>query len=259
MTHPLIKNPHLNGDPFKFFGGTIGVLLVHGLKATPAEMRPLGEFLYGKGFTVFGPLLPGHNTSPGDVNNYTWKSWVVSVEAAYAELARQCESIFIGGESLGALLAIYLAPYHPEIVGILAYAPALKLKMRKIDTFLLYLLAPFIPYLPEKDSGDDLPWRGYQAIPLKGVIELLKLQHQVTPCLEHIRRPILIIQGKLDARVPPDVPEIIHDHVSSVLKEVHWMEKSTHCVVLDKESDSVQEITYRFITKSLGYTNEQPV
>ncbi|MCJ7702352.1 MAG: hypothetical protein MUO62_12275 [Anaerolineales bacterium] len=52
QTHPLIKNPHLDGNPFTFLGGRVGILLIHGFKATPAEMRPLAEFLHAKGFTV---------------------------------------------------------------------------------------------------------------------------------------------------------------------------------------------------------------
>ena len=38
--------------------------------------------------------------------------------------------MIIGGESMGALLALYLASEHPEAAAILAYAPALKLKLR---------------------------------------------------------------------------------------------------------------------------------
>jgi carboxylesterase len=252
MTHPLIKNPHLDGDPFFLEGGPVGVLLVHGFTATPVEMRPLGDFLHKKGFTVSGPLLPGHNTAPEDINKFTWKDWVAHTENAYWNLNRNCEQVFIGGESMGGLLAIYLATYHPEIVGILTYAPALRLIARKRDVIKLYLLAPFIPYIKRNDADDNLPWRGYLATPLRGVIQLLKLQRRTISRLESIRRPILIIQGCLDARIPSEVPGIIFNRVSSVLKEIHWMQNSTHCVVIDKEMESVKEITLRFIEKALG-------
>ncbi len=259
MVHPLIKNPHIDGDPFTLEGGPIGILLIHGLKATPAEVRLLGEFLHTKGFTVSGPLLPGHNTSPEDANNYSWKAWLASIETTYWNLQKKCETIFLGGESLGALIAIYLASYHPEIAGILAYGPALKLILKKTDILKLYSLSPFIPYIKEKDRGDDLPWRGYQAIPLKSVIQLLKLQRETLPRLKFIRRPILLVQGRFDARIPPDVPDIIYDKVNSVKKEIHWMDNSSHCVILDRERDSVQEITLKFIKKTLGYTHGKSI
>ena len=254
MVHPLIKNPHLNGDTFIMKGGPIGILLVHGFKATTAEMRPLGEFLHSRGYTVSSPLLPGHNTSPEDANRYTWKDWIAAVDRAYSELAVNCEHTIIGGESMGALLILYLATYHPEISGILAYAPALEIITSKAARLGVYLFAPFLPYIKEKDSNDDLPWRGYQAIPLKGVIQLLKLQKETKPRLDLIRRPILIIQGRRDARIPPEVPQMLYDKVSSVHKEIHWMENSSHCVVIDIEKEQVQSITDRFIQKSLGYS-----
>ena len=42
----------------------IGVLLVHGFTGAPPSMRPWGEFLLSKGYTVRVPLLPGHGTKP---------------------------------------------------------------------------------------------------------------------------------------------------------------------------------------------------
>ena len=37
-----------------------GVLLVHGLTGAPAEMKFVGKQLHKRGFTVYGPTLPGH-------------------------------------------------------------------------------------------------------------------------------------------------------------------------------------------------------
>jgi carboxylesterase len=250
--HPLIKNPHLDGDPFYLRGNRVGVLLVHGFTASTAEMRPLAEYLHTQGYTVCGPLLPGHNTFPENINNYRWEDWVATVEEAYKELAKDCKQIFIGGESTGGVLALYLATYHPEISGILTYAPALKLNLRAVDLILLYLLAPFVPYLRTEDSDDGLAWRGYQARPLKGVIQLLQLQRKTIIKLPTIDKPVLIVQGRLDTTVHPDVPQMISDSVNSAIIETHWMEKSTHCVALDQELDQVKIITSDFIEKVLS-------
>jgi carboxylesterase len=114
------------------------------------------------------------------------------------------------------------------------------------------LAAPFIPYVPRDDEDDDgLPWKGYTVKPLKGVIQLLQLQKQVLPRLGQIRRPVLIVQGRLDTTVYSSVPQTIYNSVQSVVKEIHWMEKSGHCVVIDCEFDQVVEITLRFIKKVL--------
>ena len=249
-SQPLIKNPHLEGGPFFWKGSRTGILLIHGFTATTAEVRPLGQALHESGYTVSGPVLPGHNTSPKDINHFTWRDWVATAEQAYQELDLDCDRIFVGGESTGGLLALYLAAQHPDISGVLAYAPALRLAIRSIDQFKLRLLAPFIPYLPKQGKDDDLPWKGYTVNPLKGVLQLLQLQKQVAALLPKIRCPLLIIQGRLDATVDPQVPEIINQGVASSMKEIYWMPNSNHCVALDVELTQVISLTLNFLAKN---------
>ena len=245
----LMKNAHLEGDPFFWEAGRTGILLIHGFTATTAEVRPLAKALHAQGYTVSGPVLPGHNTYPEDINRFTWRDWVEQVEQAYQALHQRTDEVIVGGESTGGLLGLYLATKHPEILGVLAYAPALKLLISPMDQMKLRLIAPFKPYLPKNDADDDLPWKGYTVNPLKGVVQLLKLQAQVQPQLHRIRRPVLVVQGSLDSTVDPQVPQMIMDGISSNLKEVHWLEKSGHCVALDQELDQVIEITLRFLDK----------
>jgi carboxylesterase len=245
----FIKNPQLEGDAFFWQAGPIGILLIHGFTATTAEVRPLAKKLFAKGYTISGPLLPGHGTYPRDLNRVTWKDWVAEVEKAYQELRIHCTQVVVAGESTGGLLALYLVSRHPESVAALVYAPALKIVISSWNKFLLHLLAPFVPYMPKKDDDDGLPWKGYTVNPLKGTIQLLRLQHQVKRLLPTIRRPVLIIQGRLDFTVDPEVPETISNNIRSVIKEIHWMENSSHCVILDHELDQVTDITLRFLAK----------
>jgi carboxylesterase len=245
----LIKNAHLKGDPFLWKAGSTGVLLVHGFTATTAEVRPLAKALVSNDFTVSGPVLPGHNSYPDEINQFTWQDWADAVEKAYIELTNCCDRVFVGGESTGGLLALNLALKYRNISGLLTYAPALKLTIRRFDQLLLRISAPFIPYLNKNDNDDGLAWKGYTVNPLKGVIQLLKLQKQVYPQLQQIYNPILIVQGKLDLTVDKNVPQTIYNCVNSSLKEIHWMEKSRHCVILDHEFDQVVDITKNFLEK----------
>lgn len=250
--HPYIKNPHLEGDPFYWPAGRVGILLIHGYSATTAEVRLLAQELHAKGYTISAPLLPGHGTSPEQANKYSWKDWVETAESAYQHLATQCDQVFVGGESTGALLALFLGSGHPEISGLLIYAPALRLNLTTLDKIRLNLLAPFIPYIHKSKKDDGLLWKGYTVYPLRGAIQILRLQKQVYPRLPNIRRPILIVQGRLDKTVHPEAPEIVYQRVNSAIKELHWMEKSTHCVVLDCELDQVTMLTLNFIERILG-------
>ena len=207
--HQMMQNPHLVGDPFFWEAGEIGILLIHGFTATTAEVQLLAKILHSNGYTISAPLLPGHYTSPEDLNRVRWQDWTTTVEAAYQKLSSKCQRVFIGGESTGGLLALWLAAQYPETEGILTYAPALRLTLSWFDTMRIYLLAPFVPYVPKEKSDRDLPWQGYYVNPLKGVTQLLKLQRVVYPLLSRIHQPILIVQGRLDTSVDASVPETI--------------------------------------------------
>ncbi len=254
MPEPVLRNPHLEGDPFFWGGGPAGVLLIHGFTATTAEVQPLARHLHSQGYTVAGPLLPGHKAQPADINRYTWRDWAQTVEQAYRQLAARCQRVAVGGESTGGLLALYLAQQHPEAAAILTYAPALRLTMRRRDVAQLYLLSPFLTAIPKRPgppTAADALWQGYPVNPLKGVIELLRLQRQVRPRLSAITQPILIVQGRLDGTVHADVPQTIHDGVCSTVKELHWMAQSSHCVVLDQEREAIFKLTTEFLARVL--------
>jgi carboxylesterase len=249
MTSPTIYNPQLEGGPFLWEGGPTGVLLIHGYTATTTEVRPLARTLYSQGYTVAGPLLPGHYTQPEDANRYRWRDWVRAVEESFRKLSARCPRVVVGGESAGALLALYLASEHPEVAAILAYAPALKLKGGPLRTALLRMLAPFVPYIRKREMGDDPFWQGYTVYPLRGAREILSLQRQVHGRLSRINRPILIVQGRLDATVDPSATEIIYREVRSAVKELRWMPNSQHCVIIDREREQVNQLTLDFLRR----------
>lgn len=258
MPYPIL-NPHLAGGSFFWEGGlavphrrSVGILLLHGLTATTAEVRPLAEFLHAAGYTVAGPLLPGHGTHPEDLNRVSWHDWTWEAEIAYQHLATVCDHVFVGGESTGAVIALYLASRHPEIAGVLAYAPAIQLAMLPTDLVKLYTLAPFIEFVPKEHSRRNSLWQGYPVNPLKGVLELVRLGREVRGRLGLINQPVLIVQGRLDKTIDPESGQIILDGVESVLTECHWLENSTHVVLLDEELTAVSDLTQRFLTRALA-------
>src|SRR4030042_1234655 len=247
-----LRNPHLDGTPFYWEAGSVGVLLCHGLTAPAAEVRLLAQVLHERGYTVAGPLLPGHGTTPQDCNRHTWQDWYASVEQAYQQLTSQCQTVVVGGESAGALLILRLASLHPEVAAILCYAPALKLQLSRGKIFLLSLCVPFLTSIPKPPSTDNNPWQGYSVNPLKAADQLRRLQKVIYPLLPHIQQPIIIIQGKLDPTLHSQSSQIIFDQVSSSFKELHWLENSTHCIILDKERNLAASLTLDFLDRTLA-------
>ena len=250
-----LQNPHLDGAPFFFQGGAVGVLLIHGYTATAIEMRLLGEYLAERGLTVSGVLLPGHGTTPEEMNRCRWQDWVAHVERAYADLSTRCHTLFVAGESMGGLLALRLGTRHAEIAGIATYAAALVVKNRL--SALAPLLQYFVKQMPKKRSGAahgvvDQRWQGYALDLPPAVTQLLALQRRVRRDLPLIHQPILIFQGQLDGTISPVAAQIIYERVTSTDKELIWLDRSTHCVLLDEQWEEAAARTYQFIRRLSG-------
>jgi len=251
----MIHNPHLEGGPFVWEGNRLGILLIHGFTATTAEVRLLAERLHAKNYTISAPLLPGHYTTPEELNETSWNDWVDHVDFAYQMLAPKCQKVFVGGESTGAVLSLFLASKYPEIAGVLAYAPAIRVQMSLLNKLKLYVTAPFIPHLPKEEIDGNDHWQGYTVNPLKATIQLLQLQRATLKRMPLIKQPVMVAQGRLDTTIHPKSGKIIHSKISSQSKQLHWMEKSTHVVLLDEELDQVTELTLQFIQDTL-YPNQ---
>lgn len=250
MAAGFIRNPQLDGDTFFWHAGKTGALLIHGYTASTAEVRLLGEYLHQRGYTISAPLLPGHNTTPADLNRQRWHDWTNAVERAYQELKRQCDHAFVCGESMGGLLTLYLASEHPEIAGVVVYSTALRIANHNSAMLQARLLHRFIPHVNKQErepSDADARWRGYTVNPVPALVQLGNLQKQVRQRLPRIHQPILIVQGRRDQSIDLQSGEILLREVSSTHKELHWLDNSTHCVILDCEWERAAELTWKFI------------
>ena len=240
----FMKNPHLEGDDFYWKGNGTAFLLIHGFTATTAEVRLMAEKLHEAGYTTIAPLLPGHGTHPDDLNRSTWRMWLAKVKQTYEKLLRdEYKRIFIIAESMGALLAIELAAQHPEIDGLLLFAPGLKAR----NLWMAPILAPFIDHLKKSGKEDGLPWKGYNVYPVKAAVQLRKLQKHTRLQLPKITQPILVFTGEYDDTIKAGIAEMILQNVSSNKKKHIHMEDSAHCIILDRELDKAFEDVLTFI------------
>lgn len=250
MAGYVLHNPHLEGGEFFWEAGPVGVFLSHGFTATTAEVRLFAKRLHEKGFSVGGPLLAGHGNRPEDLNRVKWQDWVESGEKVYEQLSSRCDKVFLGGESMGALVALYLASRHPAVCGVMVYAPAISLTISNMDRIKLYLGSPFMPFAKRESMDASDKWQGYDPeLPTKGILQTLKFQEAVKQVLPNVYQPIIVFQGRKDTVVSTESGEIILRGVRSTIKEHHWMEGSSHPILLDDELDAVTELSLRFIEK----------
>lgn len=236
-----------DNNSFYLQGGRTGVLLFHGFTATTFEVKALADFLNSEGFTVSAPLLPGHGTKPEDLNHVKMQEWLQTAEEAYQNIKKNCDQVFVGGESMGALLCLDLAQKHAEIPGLLVYAPALinpKLALAP-------LLRHFMKFSRKRNSEDIFEWQGYQVNPVAGAAELFFLQNKVTSGLKKISQPIIIFQGRNDHTVLPSGASHLYNSISSIDKELVWYDCG-HCVLLEESFQDAVVRTLGFIKRIMA-------
>lgn len=241
-----IKNPHLDGETFFLEGNDeVSVLLFHGFTATTTEVRLLANCLHTSGYTISAPLLPGHGTHPDDLNHVRWQDWVARGELALQDLKKSTAKVIVGGESMGALVALMVTARHPEVKGVMTFAPAMKVN----NLWASPLIALFKKWLPKVKKEDGLAWKGYNVNPLKGAVQLLKMQRVARKAIRQIKQPILVVTGALDKTITPDSADLVIANIGSADITQVCMQRSSHCVILDKEIDQVCELTKEFIRK----------
>lgn len=252
----MAQHTHLDPSAFFLEGGPTGVLLIHGYTGSPPEMRWIGDTLHARGCTVSGPLLPGHGTTPEDINRRRWTDWTSHVEQALAELRARCQRVFVGGLSMGSLLTLYLAAQHPDLSGIIAYSPAVW-----VADPLIYAVPigkhfqPLRPKAPGSDLVDpkaDLQLWSYTMDPLRATHELLKLMLRVRRLLPRITCPALVIYSTGDSVIHPQSAARTYQRLRSADKQLITLETSGHCITVDQHWEFVAARTLDFIQSHGG-------
>ena len=255
MADNYMINPELDGSSFTLQGGKTGFLLLHGFTATTAEVRPLGEALHAAGHTVSAPLLPGHGTHPDDLNKVHWQDWVHTTQYEYEKLKAQCDEVWVGGESMGGLLSLLLAAKNPEIKSLLLYAPVLATHNLQAAYVLQYVMK----HLAKRSTSAHLAWKGYNVYPLKGVVQLLKLQKRTRKALGRVMQPTLAFFSEKDATVKLAASDLLERKLGTKELETIILKESSHVILLASEQQKVIDHTLKYVAKRLsGNSVHQP-
>jgi carboxylesterase len=257
-------------NPYGIFEkrGNTGVLLVHGITGSPAEMKPLVRKLAAQGFSVACPPLAGHCSNLGDLKKTRWTDWYKSLERAMESLAEECDTIFVSGLSMGALLALKLAANHPDRVQGVATLSATffydgwnvpPLRQRYLLPLLVYSpLRYFMSYHEPPPYGikDDrirnmiatvyqsgnvsLPEKyGYSEFPGVTIHETFRLIKAVKRDLASIVAPLLIVHSTEDDMASVKNAHFLASRVSSADVDTFYVDDTYHVLTLDKRKDDV--------------------
>jgi carboxylesterase len=247
-------------QPFAFDRGPIGCVLLHGFTAAPKEMRPLGDYLAARNYTVRGVRYAGHGTSPQDLARTTRRDWVASAEEAVAELRGRCTRVWSIGLSLGGLIGLHLAEQH-LVDGVCAIAPAVFPPDRRMA--IARLLTPFRPYTRKDlaDLQDPLALAehaDYDQFPTRAVAELNALMRHARRHLAQIDVPLLLIFARHDRVVPLDTLDYIWRRVASADKQSLILERGGHIVTEDYDKDIAFAAIERFLQQRSPNVKRSP-
>jgi carboxylesterase len=253
-------------------GGRTGVLLMHGLCATPAEMRFLANGLACAGYTVYCPQLAGHGGTEADLEQTTWQDWYASAEEALVRLRTECDVVIVAGLSTGAMLALLLTARHADKVqGTALLAPTLWRNgwpvpwyarlFRIISSKHIANLIGFTDPHPHPDGikderihdfihnallNGDGPAAGLPSMPGGAVLEHRRLVKALRTEIGNIRQPALIIHPREGDYAGLDNAWYLQRNLKGLVDAV-VLDDSYHIVTVDRQRHLVVERTAAFV------------
>ena len=248
-----------------------GILLIHGLTGSPAEMKFVGKALNRAGFTVHAPTLAGHCEDVNALLATRYEDWVESVRAAIREFATKVDEVYMAGICVGGALALYAASLEGDIVkGVAIYSPLLKYdgwnspwyyKLQPVGIpFVVH--TPFLrnisyaeapPYGIKSDrvrnavmssGGDSIPGT-LPAFPARSLYQNNRLNRALKKALPAIKIPTLLVHAREDDVGHPRNAEKIKRLHGGVC-EIAWLDNSYHLIHVDQERQKVAKLTGDF-------------
>ncbi|KQN54292.1 MULTISPECIES: carboxylesterase [unclassified Erwinia] len=248
-------------------GGPVGVLLVHGLTGTPQEMRGVARAFNQAGYTVYVPQLAGHCGTPEDLVNSGWRDWYQSVITGAEALSARVDRLFIGGLSMGAVLALnYAADYPQRVSGVLVYSITLRYdgwSIPVLSRLASRWLLPFTGWLrlgrkrifyetppygirnevlrrkiaAKMFSGDSVA-AGLPGNPWPALNEMSRLSRHLRRHLYRVTSPCLILHAAEDDISHRRNAEWVRDRVSGPA-ELVLLANSYHMITIDNDRSEV--------------------
>ena len=243
-----------------------GVLLVHGLTGTPAEMRVLGKGLNRQGFTVYSVQLAGHCGEMSDLVDTRWGDWLASVESGLDRFADHVDQVVVSGLSMGALLSLAIAEKRPEkVAGVCALSTTFRYDGWSIPSYtkLAFLLPLFRslgigrksvfmeapPYgikdealrkrIVEAMHSGDSAAAGLPGNPWWSIIELRSLSAHVQSHLAELRAPILAIHANEDDISAVSNALDIQRGAVNTQVDLVLLDNCYHMITIDRERRAV--------------------
>lgn len=255
--HYIPPPKHSVGAPQVYFDekNTVGFVFSHGYLSAPAALEVMAKYLFEKGINVYLVRLRGHGTDPRALKEVKYEEWESEFERAFTAMRQVCDKVFIGGFSIGGVLALLHAAKY-QVDGVIVVNTALKLNNLRVEYVVTTLNAfnEMIEYLHARgikewiENPSEIFDFNYPKHPLSAVGEIEKLMDKTRKVLFQINDPILIIHGDHDPVVNIKSAHMIYERVSSPKKELVFIPSRYHNILTPGKTDP-----YTLYEKIYGY------
>lgn len=232
--------------PFFHQGGKKGVVLLHGFTGSVAHMRPLGDALYARGYTVMGVNLPGHATTEEDMASVGRREWLQAALDAAGYMRLRCQTVAMCGLSMGALLSLIVAERQKADACISISAPLPSANRLLPLAGIFGLVVPRVSWKEDENRKRQLDQRydkGYTGFPMRKGADLFNLSKKAQQKLAKITCPVLAVQSLDDHAVAPESADTIMNGIQSAHKEKLILKDVPHvCTISEKLPEIVDRI-----------------
>lgn len=262
-------------------GGRTGILLMHSLGGTPAELRYVAMGLARAGHTVLCPEIAGHCGSEADLAATRWQDWLASAETALDQLSASCDTVIVGGQSTGAVLALMLAARRPSVSALTLLSPTLSgngwgipwyaslfrlVRLRSFAGLFRFRLGlaegvkdPRVrEFLKAARARGDSAGAGLSSTPGEAIVEHRRLVTALRPMLSAVRQPTLVVHARQDDVAHLDNAWRLQAELGGAV-DMTVLDDSFHMVSIDRQRHVVLQRMTEFLGRVLSVPRRQSV
>jgi carboxylesterase len=239
-------------SPFTGAGPRTGIVVSHGFTGSPHGVRAWAQSLADAGYAVRMPLLPGHGTSWQELATTRWQDWHTALDAAYLELADECEHVVVAGLSMGGALALRLAATRPA-AGAVVVNPGLVIDDPRAPLAgILKLVLKSTPAIANDILKAGADEGAYPRTPVAAAHELNKMFKDTVRLLPRIKVPVRVYRSAVDHVVSDSSLVALRRGLTHAPLEVIRLENSYHVATMDHDAPEIFRGTAEFIRSLTG-------
>lgn len=234
-------------SPFTGTGPRTGVVVSHGFTGSPHSVRDWAKSLASAGYAVRLPLLPGHGTSWQELARTRWQDWHAALDAAYLELAEECDVVVMAGLSMGGTLALRIAATRP-VAGVVVVNPGLVIDDPRAPLAgVLKFVLKSTPAIANDILKPDMDEGAYPRTPVAAAHELNKMFKNTVRLLPDITAPVRVYRSSVDHVVSESSMVALRRGLTNAPLEVVPLENSYHVATIDNDAPEIFRGTAEFV------------